>query len=307
MLAGRIGIIGSGSIGLYYGGRLLQAGSDVHFLMRSGLEEVRTKGLRIYSGGGDFHAQNPQVYADTHTMGPCDLVIVALKATSNPALESLIPPLLKDDTILLTLQNGLGNEEFLAERWGEGRVLGGLCFVCLTRRDPVTVDHVGQGVLSLGEYRRAASDRLQRVVDGFRETGIKTYAGENLAHERWRKLVWNIPFNGLSVAAGGLTVDRILADPELKQETIRLMNETRAIAEAEGHDIPADFVDLQIKMTQPMGAYQPSTLVDWKAGRILELQAIWEEPLRRAEALGVDTPSLRRLCEALRKASAKSV
>jgi len=306
MLAGRIGIIGSGSIGLYYGGRLLQAGNDVHFLMRSGLEAARTKGLRIYSGGGDFHAQNPQVYVDTRTMGPCDLVVVALKATSNPALESLIPPLLKDDTILLTLQNGLGNEEFLAERWGEDRVLGGLCFVCLTRRDPVSVDHVGQGVLSIGEYRRPASERLQRVVDGFQEAGIKTYAGENLAHERWRKLVWNIPFNGLSVAAGGLTVDQILADPELKQETIRLMNETRAIAEAEDHDIPADFVDFQIKMTEPMGAYQPSTLVDWRAGRILELQAIWEEPLRRAEALGVDTPSLRRLCEALRKASPKS-
>lgn len=303
MLAGKIAIIGSGSIGLYYGGRLLQTGSDVHFLMRSGFAAAREKGIQIYSGGGDFHAPHPQVHETTEAIGPCDLVIISLKATSNPSLEKLIPPLLKNSTALLTLQNGLGNEECLAQRWGAERILGGLCFVCLTRRDPVTVDHIGQGVLSLGEYQRPVSHRLTRIVAGFREAGIHTSAVEDLARERWRKLVWNIPFNGLSVAAGGLTVDRILADPELKQETIRLMNEVRAIAAAEGHEIPADFVDLQISRTEPMGPYQPSTLVDWKAGRVLELQAIWEEPLRRAQALGVATPSLQKLCEALRQAS----
>src|SRR5205823_2194365 len=113
----KIAIVGSGAVGCYYGGALARAGYDVRFLMRSDLEVVRRAGLTIHSRGDTWQIA-AQACGSSAEIGPCDLVIVALKATGNAALESIIPPLLGPETALLTLQNGLGNERFLAERWG---------------------------------------------------------------------------------------------------------------------------------------------------------------------------------------------
>ena len=110
----RYGIVGSGALGGYYGAKLAHAGCDVHFLLRSDLEPVRTRGLAIRSRDGDFHLEHVNAYASPGEIGPCDVVLICLKTTSNAALPTLIPPLLAPDTALVTLQNGLGNEELLA-------------------------------------------------------------------------------------------------------------------------------------------------------------------------------------------------
>ena len=143
---GKIVIMGAGSVGLFYGGRLAARGADVHFLMRAGFDEALEKGICIHSDASqETRLEHPNIYRDVHEIGLCDLVIIALKATSNGFLDKLLPPLLHRDTMLLTLQNGLGNEEYLANSYGAYRVLGGLCFVCLTRRTAASVDHFGPG------------------------------------------------------------------------------------------------------------------------------------------------------------------
>src|SRR5687768_3414061 len=167
----RIAVVGAGAVGCYYGGMLAHAGCDVHFLMRSDLETVCREGLRIDTRGEVVHVRDVKAYGDSSEIGACDLVLIGLKATGNSALESLIPPLLGPDTALLTLQNGLGNEEFLAERWGEKRVLGGLCFVCLNRTAPGVIEHYDHGTLSLGEYRRPPGERLTAIADAFIKAG----------------------------------------------------------------------------------------------------------------------------------------
>ena len=105
----------------------------MHFLLRSDYEVVRKRGLRIRSKSENIHVAKVNAYRSTTEIGPCDLVIVAVKTTSNPELPPLIAPLLGEKTMILTLQNGLGNEEFLAEHFGAERILGGLCFICLNR------------------------------------------------------------------------------------------------------------------------------------------------------------------------------
>ncbi|HEY5704420.1 MAG TPA: 2-dehydropantoate 2-reductase [Terrimicrobiaceae bacterium] len=298
---GRVAIVGSGSIGLYYGGKLAVQGANIQFLMRSGFEEAQQRGIRIYSqSGGDIRVEHPRAFRDPCDIGPCDLAIIALKATANSSLERLLPPLLHDETMLLTLQNGLGNEEFLAEHHGVARVLGGLCFVCLTRRSPASVDHFGHGMLSIGEFDGPPQRRTRLIVDAFRESGIDAKLVEELTTERWRKLVWNIPFNGLAVAAGGHTVDKILADPALRAQCRALMDETIAAATTLGHPIEKEFAAFQIQRTYSMGAYRPSTLIDWLAGKQLELEAIWGEPLRQAKNAGMLLPHLERLYQHLK-------
>ena len=108
----RIGLVGSGAIGTYYGAKLAHAGSDVHFLMRGDLGEVLRNGIFVRGEGENFRVAPINCYNSTKEIGPCDLVIVAVKATSNSDLVDLVPPLLHEQTMLLTLQNGLGNEDF---------------------------------------------------------------------------------------------------------------------------------------------------------------------------------------------------
>lgn len=297
---GKIAIVGSGAIGLYYGGRLAAAGQDVHFLLRSGYEEAITQGLRIVSDSeDDVHLSEPAIYENSLEIGPCDLVIVATKATANRALPALIEPLLGKDSAILTLQNGLGNEAFLAGHFGPERVLGGLCFICLTRSSPTTVQHYGKGKLSLGEFERSPSPRLAAIHEAFVQAGVTAGVVPDLALERWRKLVWNIPFNGLSIDAN-TPVGGILADPELLAECRALMSETIAIAAACGHEIPESFADFQIERTRPMGDYKPSSYIDFLAGNEIEIETIWGEPLRVAKSGGVPVPHLQKLYDRLR-------
>ena len=159
---GRVAVVGAGAVGCYYGGRLAQHGNDVRFLMRSDLAEVREHGLKILSPLGDLTLAVP-AYGSTREMEECDLVLIAMKATSNEFLLELLPPLLHKDTALLTLQNGLGNEEFLAAHFGAKRVLGGLCFVCINRTAPGVVRHIAQGRVSLGEHEIGRASCRERV------------------------------------------------------------------------------------------------------------------------------------------------
>lgn len=296
----RIAIVGAGAIGSFYGAKLARAGSDVHFLLRSNLETVRRAGICVRGKDEDFRLAEVQAYGNTAEIGPCDLVLVALKTTSNAALVDLIPPLLHPRTMLLTLQNGLGNEAFLAKHFGAERVLGGLCFVCLNHVAPGVIEHYDIGRVTIGEYRGAPHPRTHEVVGLFTHAGVNCAAVENLALERWRKLVWNIPFNGLAVTAGVAT-DAILNDPELHCIALDLMHEVINAANRCGIALPHAEAEVQMQRTHSLGAYKPSTLIDFEAGRPLEIEAIWGEPLRLARAADIETPRLEELYERLRR------
>jgi len=301
----RIAVVGTGAIGSFYGGKLAVGGRDLHFLVRSGFNQIKRCGIRIRGKKENFHVGNPQVYQTAMEIGPCDLVLIALKATSNDAMLELIPPLLHRDTILLTLQNGLGNEEFLAQHFGAERVMGGLCFICLNRISPGLIEHLDYGHLNLGELAGVAKERTHNLAREFSQCGVECRVVDNLMEEHWHKLVWNIPFNGLTIAAGGLTTADILRDDSLRSVAIALMNEVVVGAKNCGYNLPMDVVLEQIKRTEAMGAYKPSTLLDFEAGRALEIEAIWGEPLRRAQARGAALPRLEELYRRLKTLDAR--
>ena len=274
-------------MGLYYGGLLALGGADVHFLLRSDLEAVKKGGLTIETGGSTLRLEGVQAYGNTEEIGPCDLVLIALKTTSNSALEAILPPLLGPNTRLLTLQNGLGNEEYLAERWGKERVLGGLCYVCLNRTAPGHVLHLDRGSLSLGDFGRPPGSLVRAVAAALGAMGVDVRVVESLGEERWRKLLWNIPFNGLSIAAGGVTVADVLADESLRQLAWELMEEARGIAVRLGHAIPVEYSRYHLERSGAMGPYRTSSLIDWELGRPVEVESIWGEAVRQGAGLSV--------------------
>ena len=304
--APRIAVVGAGAVGGYYGARLAEHGNEVHFLMRSDLETVRANGLKIHSAeAGDLHLPAVNCHGSSEAIGAVDLVIIALKSTNNDALETLLPPLLHEQTALLTLQNGLGNEAYLGARFGAGRVMGGLCFVCLNRVAPGEIRHIGHGLVSLGEFIGGPRDRTRALHEALLGCGVPCSLEDNLTEARWRKLVWNVPFNGLAIAAGGIDVAKILADAGLIARSRRLMREIIDGAAALGLEIEADYADIMIDNTRSMGAYRPSSLIDFQKGREVEIEAIWGEPLRQANARGIDLPELAVLYREITEACAR--
>ena len=297
----RVAVVGAGAIGGYYGGKLALAGSEVHFLIRGDLAELRRAGLHIVGRDENIHVTDINYHNDTVEIGPCDLVLIAVKAISNANILPVIPPLLHPETILMTLQNGLGNEEFFAARFGEQRVLGGLCFICLNRKSPTLIEHYDYGRISVGEYQRKPLLRTLAIVERLNRANVSARIVEDLALERWRKLVWNIPFNAISVVEGGIDTAQILADTTLRQRVVALMHEVIVGANQCGHALSNSEATEQMRRTETMDAYKPSTLVDWQAGKPLELEAIWGEPLRRARAGGAEMPLLARLYEQLKR------
>jgi len=292
----RIAVVGAGAIGCYYGARLALDGRDVHFLARGDFEALRERGITLRERDGTRVAKPVSVFKSPADIGPVDLVIVALKSTANAALVALLPPLLHDHTAVLTLQNGLGNEDFIASLVGGERVLGGLCFMGVTRTAPGELTGFRTpGIVVLGEFGRPLGERGRSVGAMFERAGVRPRLAESLAEARWQKLVWNVPFNGLAIAHGGITTDQILARPALAHEVRALMDELAVAARALGHTVTEEFIRGQIDITPAMGAYAPSSLVDFLAGREVEVEAIWGEPLRRARAAGLAMPRLEKL------------
>ncbi len=292
----RIAIVGAGAIGTYYGVRLGLAGADVRFLLRGDLDAVRARGtMAIHEKEHTLTLRPAQVFGSAEEIGRVDLVVVTLKTTANEALARLLPPLLGDATAVLTLQNGLGSDEAIAAQIGAERVLGGLAFIASTRTAPGEVTCYHPGSITLGEFGRPAGERTRVLAEQFSTAGVKINVVDDLLAARWHKLVWNIPFNGLAIVAGGITTDRICADAELAARVRRLMAEVQRAAAAFGIAITDEFCRGQFEVTPPMGAYRPSSLVDFLAGREVEIEAIWSEPLRRAQGAGVAMPELEKL------------
>jgi 2-dehydropantoate 2-reductase len=301
-----VAIVGAGALGSYYGARLALANRDVRFLLRGDLQEVRAHGLTLREKDATRHLANVAAFGRVEEIGPVDLVIVTLKTTANAALPALLPPLLHDTTAVLTLQNGLGNEEFIAGIVGPERVMGGLCYIGVTREAPgAIVGFHTPGRMTFGEFGRAAGERVRAVAGMFAEFGVGTRVLDNLAEARWQKLIWNIPFNGLAIAGGGVPTDRILNTPELSAQVRPLMDEVAAAARHFGYEVSENFIQAQIDVTPGMGPYQPSSLVDFLAGREVEVESIWGEPLRRAQSAGLAMPRLAALYAQLRQATAR--
>ncbi|HVU16026.1 MAG TPA: 2-dehydropantoate 2-reductase [Candidatus Didemnitutus sp.] len=291
----RIAVVGAGALGCYYGAKLAKAGEDVHFLIRSSRAAVMAKGIRVKTPTGRIHLRKVQAYGSSEEIGPCDVVILAIKATDNDQLRKLITPLVGDQTAVLTLQNGLGVEEPVAEVVGAERTVGAICFIGCIRTAPGTVECSFPGLMAIGEFGRPATARTQALVNLFQRAGVKCDVQNNLEEMRWRKLVWNVPFNGLAIAAGGVTTDVILADEGLRALSRRLMEEVVDAAGKVGHVIPRSFIELQFERTAQMRGYRPSSLIDFQDGRPVELEEIWGEPVRRAKSVGVPVPRLEML------------
>jgi 2-dehydropantoate 2-reductase len=289
-------IIGTGALGGFYGAKLQTAGLDVHFLLKSDYEQVSKFGLIVESIDGDFTLPQVNAYNNVEKMPQCDVVIVALKTTQNHLLPQLLPPVVKDGGVVLVLQNGLGIEEEVAQEVSNVNVIGGLCFLCSNKVGQGHIRHLDYGQIALGEYAHnynaaGITSRMQQIADDFENAGISIELAEDLLWARWKKLVWNIPYNGLSVILNART-DELMADTYTRQLVEQLMYEVVAGAKSTGRIIPDSFIQIMLDYTIKMKPYRTSMKIDYDERRPLEVEAIIGNPLRKAQASGVNLPQI---------------
>lgn len=296
----KIAVVGSGALGLYYGSLLQRGGQDVHFLLRRDFEALTRNGLKIYSINGDFELPAIKGYRCSAEIGPVDLILVGLKSFSNDLFYELISPLVGEGTQILTLQNGLGNEEALADLFGAGCVIGGIAFLCSNRGEPGEVHHLGAGRIVIGEYQPYHRDRLEELAAVFKNCGIDCRATDDLTKARWEKLVWNIPFNGMS-ALLLQTVDLLLSVSQARNLVRELMLEVIRAANTQNLRTPIleEFAENMLQFTDNMGVYKPSMQIDREEGRQMETEAIFRKPLELGQKKGVAMPRVEMLATLL--------
>ena len=297
-------ILGTGALGGFYGAKLQKSGLEVHYLLKSDYQQVSEQGLIIESKDGDFTLSQVNAYNNVDKMPQCDVVIVSLKTTQNQLLPNLLPPIVKDDGVVLVLQNGLGIEAEIAEIVSNVHVIGGLCFLCSNKVAPGHIHHLDYGQITLGEYTSnyqstGITKKMQEIAADFENAGISIELLEDLLLGRWKKLVWNIPYNGLSVILDART-DELMTDIYTRQLVESLMWEVVAGAKSTGRIIPESFIETMLDYTMKMKPYRTSMKIDFDEKRPLEIEAIFGNPLRKAAAEGVNLQQIRCLYQQLK-------
>ena len=292
-------VIGTGGIGGYYGARLAQIGRDVHFLLHSDYEFVREHGLQIDSCAGSFHLDRPAVYDDAREMPKCDVALVCLKTVNNHLLESLLPPVVRDDTLVILIQNGIGVEEDVQEKFPGLQLAAGLAFICSAKAGPGRIDHQCYGHINFGDYSCRNAEALRRVAEDFNAAGVKAGIVE-YNEARWKKAVWNMPFNGMTVALGTQT-DELLKNPStralIREQMLEVIGAVRHLGVER---IDESFADNMITTTDAMTPYSPSMKLDFDNRRPMEIDYLYTRPLRIAREAGFPMPRLEMLEAELR-------
>ena len=288
------GIIGTGAIGGYYGGKLAQSGKEVHFLFHRDYEYVKQHGLQINSCDGSFHLDNVNAYHSVADMPKCDVVLVGLKTTNNHLLPELLGPLLHPQTIVVLIQNGIGVEADVQQMFPQLQLVAGLAFICSAKTEPGVVNHQCYGSINLGNYSCKDEARFAQIIEDFAQAGIQAKSVEY--HEaRWRKAVWNMPFNGMTVALNTQT-DQLLGNAATRQLIREQMLEVIEAAHHCGVEhLDASFAESMIQITDEMVPYSPSMKLDFDLHRPMEIYYLYTRPLQEARAAGFRMPKLEML------------
>jgi 2-dehydropantoate 2-reductase len=295
----RYGIIGTGAIGGYYGGKLAHSGQEVHFLFHKDYEFVRENGLQVDSCDGSFHLDQVNAYASTTDMPKCDVILVGLKTINNHMLPKLLPPLLHENSVVVLIQNGIGVEADVQQMFPDTALIAGLAFICSAKTEPGRVNHQCYGSINLGNYSCKDESLFNAILNDFTNAGIQ--AGSVPYEEaRWKKAVWNMPFNGMTVALNTQT-DLLLKNPSTRQLIRDLMMEVIDAARHLGvTGLDETFADKMIETTDAMTPYSPSMKLDFDFHRPMEIHYIYTRPIEIARAAGFRMAKLEMLEAELR-------
>lgn len=294
-----VAVVGTGAVGCYYGARLAEAGHDVRFLMPRGYDVVRAEGLRVSSHLGDIYLRAPTLARSVEelaALGAPDWLLVALKSCDLEQLAPLAGPLMAAETRILAIVDGIGIEDDIGDILRRYSVFGGLGFIGVGLPTPGNVLHREFGALEIG-HRDDDGEAIEDALALWEPTVVGVRPASCLVRARWVKMLWDVPFNGLSVLAGGANAETILATPALKAFARNLMAEVAVIANADlaargmpPIEDPDAACERAMRLMGTTERHIPPAGVDFVRRRPLEAEAMFERPAERAAQLGIDAP-----------------
>ena len=285
-----------GAVGAYFCGRLAQAGSETTITVRSDRALIADKGFEISSIAGDFVFKPHAVLADaSEYQDQADYLILTSKVL--PAADSvkLIAPAVKPGTVIVLIQNGLGIEEDIARAFPNNELLSAVAYIGVARTAPGIIRHTGAGKLIIGRFGGGESAAGEKLCKLFSDAGVPAEYTSDIAFYRWKKLLWNVPYNAMSVVGGGLLTSEMTDRAEVEALSIKLMQEVVATAHACGVMLPESMVAENVEYTRNFPPYKTSMLVDCENNRPLEVEAIVGSVVKAAHKHQIAIPHLETL------------
>ncbi len=282
-------VVGAGSVGGFFGAHLAKNNPRVSFLLRPNtLAAVRQNGLTIRSASGAFTVR-PHAASDARQLPRPDLIILGVKVYDLDEVMAQIEPVLSEQTVVLTLQNGIDTEDRLIARCQRDCVVGGVAYIYSKIAEPGIIDHYKKGAVAIGELMGFESDRLLKIQALFTAAGIPCQLSKDIRRSKWEKMCWNCVFNPITVLINDC-VAKALDHPEMVGVIKQIVGEVTAISATLKVPLPPDMPERVIKATREIRDIHTSMYDDWKAGRPTEIDSLNGYIAKKGRELGIHTP-----------------
>jgi len=296
----KILIVGTGAVGGYFGGMLAKSGEDVTFLARGEhLKAIQEKGLYIKSINGDFNIKINAV-EKPNANEKYDLIVIAVKSYDLPDACNNINGTVKNDTVLMSLLNGVDSEEIIGSIFGADNVIGSVAFIGSQILDAGVISHTASGMITIGELKPPSlpsptkgedggEGRCDKILKIFERAKIPIKLSENIQKDIWAKMVWNTGFNAITALTGSLVSD-VLSIPESRKIVEMAMKETVEVANKKGIKLSDDLVEKTISKTLKAGEIKTSMLQDRENGKVMEIDSINGAIVRLGHEMNIPVP-----------------
>ncbi|MBR7128513.1 MAG: 2-dehydropantoate 2-reductase [Lentisphaeria bacterium] len=289
-------VIGCGGIGGYFGARLSQNKElKVSVALNSNIEKVQKEGIKLKSIKGDCDFEIDRIFNVHKKLEKPDFDFILLATKALPTINQV--QLLKNfvnsvETNILIIQNGIDTEKDILENFPENEIASAVTYIGVAKESGNIINHTGgDGILQIGVLnRKSPSEKLLKLIEFFNQQKVKATYFDNIRAKRYEKLLWNVPFNSLSVIGGGLLTNEMTDRAEIESLSRKIMQEVINVAASENIHFPKSVIDEKIEYTRNFPPYASSMLVDYRLHRKLEVEAIVGNILKIAEKNNISTP-----------------
>lgn len=297
----KILVMGSGGVGGYFGARLAKGGADVTFVARGAhLAAMRQHGLAVEGGPDDIYLPTVKAVEDPAAIGVVDLVMFAVKLWDTESAIAHIRPIVGPDTAVISFQNGVLKDKYLAHAFGLPRIMGGVCYVATAIARPGVIGRTGTlERMVFGEFDGAASARATRFLDACLASGIKAELANDIRREIWEKFVFLVALSGATTTMRS-AIGPIRTNPQTRAFLLDVMREVVAVGRAQSINLPEDYAERRLRLADDLAPDMTSSMHhDLERGNRLEVRWLSGSVVELGHAVGVPTPLNRAIADIL--------
>lgn len=288
----KIGVIGIGAVGGYFGAKLAQSGYDVTFIgTERSVEELKKNGIFVKSYKGDIKIKKPKAAHAFEEIKDADLILFCVKSYHTESIAKQLKSRISDKSLIISLQNGVENEQILAGIFGKERIIASAVYITASSKKAGQINHTGYGKIILGELAGKVTPRIEELQKMFLKANVPAGTSDCVMRELWKKLILNTAYNGFTTLIDD-TLENINDYPEAKQAFKDVLKESQSVANAEGMNVSDDEVNQIVDMLSQESfiSFKSSTLQDLEKGKPVEIDSLQGAIIKTAKKHNMKVP-----------------